>query len=122
MSYIKSLRVVYGDNRKAVSGEDINKGFGGEYSYLVPVYTENPSEAATAFSITITSMEELNADDLCKGDGKHERFVYLNAHYSLSNGPPIKRLSLSEKEEGIGYTIDLNKGRGGRFLYLNWWY
>lgn len=67
-------------------------------------------------------MEDLNADDLCKGDARHERFVYLNAHYSLSNGSPIKRVSLSEKKEGDKYTMNLNEDRGGRCLYLNWWY
>ncbi|KAG6908519.1 hypothetical protein DXG01_004371 [Tephrocybe rancida] len=122
MSYIKSLRVVYGDSTNAVSGEDINKSFGGGYVYLVPSYAVSASDAATAFSITITSMEDLNADDLSKGDAKHDQFVYLNAHYSLSDGQPITRVSLSEQEEGDGHTMDLNHDRHGRFLYLNWWY
>jgi hypothetical protein len=31
MQYIQSLRVVYKDDTNAVSGEDINKGFGGMF-------------------------------------------------------------------------------------------
>ncbi|KAK0186213.1 hypothetical protein F5146DRAFT_1069856 [Armillaria mellea] len=128
MLYVQSVEVVYGDSSGSLGDQDINKGFGGQYVYLVPKYTPNRSEAARAFSFHTTDVEDMCADDLSKGDGL-ALFRYLHAHYRPNDDdwrPPIRNVWLTEEKtpsrDENGRTDDLNKDRGGRFLFLCWAY
>ena len=61
---------------------------------------------------------------MSKGDGK-SLYRYLCAFYSGSDDSRITRVWLSRTagtKEGDGRTADLNKTRGGDFLYLCWEY
>ncbi|KAG8712767.1 hypothetical protein FRC08_014114 [Ceratobasidium sp. 394] len=122
MNFIQRLEVVYEHTNNAVDGEDINKGFGGEYIYLVPRYTSNPKEAARGFSVVTSVQEDWCATDISTGDGR-ALYRYIQAHYRPEgDGRPITSVHLQEQLMGDGHTGDLNKGRGGRYLYLCWKY
>ncbi|KAI1390597.1 uncharacterized protein F4822DRAFT_426445 [Hypoxylon trugodes] len=123
MSYIRTLEVVYDDRRGAVDGEDINKGFGGEYVYLRPHYTSNRDEAACGFSLYTTYVEDLCATSISKGDGR-DLHRYINVYHKLDNEKTrvVRSVYLREKKMGDAQTDDLNRGRKGRYLYLCWKY
>jgi hypothetical protein len=92
--------------------------------YLVPEYTYKPEEAAYAFSLLTTYNDDLCAADLSKGDGK-DLFRYIRTHYQHGSTRAITKVWLSTVRgttEGDGRTDDLNKDRGGRYLYLCWQY
>lgn len=94
----------------------------GQYVYLVPEYTSDRSQAAHAFSLLTTYQEDLCAADMSRGDGK-ELYRYLCAFYNGSDDSRITKVWLSRTEdtkEGDGRTADLNRNRGGDFLYLCW--
>lgn len=125
MSYVSRVEVVYGDSSNAIDGQDINSGFGGQYVYLVAKYTFSRAEAALGFSLHTSYIEDLNGNDLSKGDGR-DLYRYIHTHYR-PGGPsggyrPVEKVYLSESPMGHGHTDDLNKDRGGRFLYLCWTY
>lgn len=142
MRYISSVEVVYGDGSEAIDKQDINKGFGGEfmttlhitlpliliaslgeYVYLVPRYTTDRSKAASGFSVHTSFIEDLEANDISKGDGS-TLYRYIHTHYYLNNSDMrvVSSVHLREEEMGDGNTGNLNKDRGGRFLYLCWKY
>ncbi|CAE6429138.1 unnamed protein product [Rhizoctonia solani] len=120
VSFVEGLDVVYGENNKGrgLNGRDINAGFRGEYTYLVERRTDDPHRAVRGFSITYTRHTDHNAADLAKG--ARGLYRYLNAHYH--DGRPIKSVFLSEARQGDGSTEDINKDRGGVYLYLCWNY
>lgn len=144
MKYVSRVEVVYGDNTNAIDGEDINKGFGSklidvlhinsslilivylvstEYVYLVAKYTEDSSKAASGFSVHTTYVEDLDANDIAKGDGLDlYRYIHNHYYYENSDMPLVGSVYLKEDVMGDGHTDDLNKDRGGRFLYLCWTY
>lgn len=69
-------------------------------------------------------VEDLDADDISKGDGK-DLYRYIHAHYRPNGdwaNKAIEKVYLTEEPMGDGHTADLNKDRGGRFLYLCWTY
>ncbi|KIY51637.1 hypothetical protein FISHEDRAFT_56548 [Fistulina hepatica ATCC 64428] len=124
MSYIRAVEIVYGDSNDSIGGQDINKGFGGEYVYLVPKYVVQRKFAACGFSLHTSYVEDLNANDISRGDGK-ELYRYIHSHYKPGGprgGKAVGDVWLSEEQEGQGCTDDLNKDRGGRLLYLCWNY
>lgn len=96
----------------------------GEYSYITEEHTDKRSEAASGFQVEITKIEDFHAADLSKGDGK-EYFRYLHAIYTYGGIAAITRVWLSttkDTTEGDGRTEDINRNRGGDFLYLCWEY
>ncbi|KAF3904554.1 hypothetical protein ABW21_db0202022 [Orbilia brochopaga] len=122
--YIKTVSVVYGSRPGDADPHDVNQGMGGEYTWIVPEYTSKRSEAASGFQVEITKVKDLHAPDLSKGDGR-EYFRYLHAFYTFGGIAAITRVWLSTTKgtnEGHGRTEDINKGRGGNFLYLCWEY
>ncbi|KAL4067473.1 hypothetical protein V8B97DRAFT_1918959 [Scleroderma yunnanense] len=122
VNYVRTVEVVYGDSSGSLGEEDINKGFGGQYVYLKPKYTFSRNDAARGFSFHTTYVEDLCANDLSKGDGK-DLYRYIHAHYRPNgDGRPIGQVYLSTIEDGDGHTADLNRDRGGRYLYLCWKY
>ncbi|KAF4540659.1 uncharacterized protein LTHEOB_601 [Lasiodiplodia theobromae] len=121
--YIKSISIQYGDNIPGREPhEDLNKGMGGEYVYIVPEYTTNRYEAASKFAVEVTRNYDLYAADVSRGDGK-EYFRYLCTAYACDTPEAITRVWLSRKKdtvEGDGRTTDINWSRGGDYLYLCW--
>lgn len=98
--------------------------FPGDYSYIEEEYTDKRSEAASGFIFEQTQVEDFHAADLSKGDGK-KYFRYLHAFYTYGGYAAITRVWLSRTKdttEGDGRTTDINKDRGGDFLYLCWEY
>ena len=103
---------------------DINKGKGGDFVYLEPVYTTNPKDAANEIHLEITGSSRSGKVDLAKGAGGKYRYLYITnrgntcskiTHVTLWEG------RLSAVPEGWdGKTIDLNKGRGGRDIAVVW--
>jgi hypothetical protein len=139
-SYIKTVHVRYKNSFLSLGNEDINSGFGGvtsdlfcitsfltvniigEYVYLVPEYTSNVQEAAFAFSLLTTYNADINAADISKGDGK-DLFRYIRTHYRHDKSQVITKVWLARHTPGgDGHTDDLNKDRGGDYLYLCWEY
>ncbi|GBE79429.1 hypothetical protein BKA93DRAFT_753262 [Sparassis latifolia] len=134
---ISDHRVVYGtlqseqpsDRVLEVEGgnDDINAGFGGKrvaFVWLVPVYTADPSNAASAFDVVIQSSEDPNRNDLAAGAGGDFRYLL-----PITTGArQIASVALLRSKESVdsippgydGKTTDINKGRGGDFLYLLW--
>lgn len=117
---MKDIEVVYGhafSTDRHTLPQDINKGYQGSYVYLKPIFTTNRNEAATKFKLKI-GIFSLPHRDLAKGAGGAYR--YLLPVNDIAVNKKITRIWLSENQEGDGYTSDINKNRGGRFLYLNW--
>lgn len=87
----------------------------------MPKYTGDRREAACAFSLHTSYIEDLCANDISKGDGK-DLYRYIQAHYHPDNEGKkvVKSVTLNESQVGDGQTADLNKDRGGRYLYLCW--
>ncbi len=99
--------------------EDINKGFGGDYVWLRPIYTYNSSEAANCFHVEIYDHQRYHSmGDLARGSGGAYR--YLVQANSGNCSDKIRDVWLSDFQNGRGFTKDINEGRGGRYLYLNW--
>jgi len=99
--------------------EDINKGYGGDYVWLRPIYTYNSSEGANSFHVEIYDHKHYDKiEDLARGAGGAYR--YLVPSHSGNCCDKIRDVWLSDFQNGRGFTKDINEGRGGRYLYLNW--
>ena len=96
------------------------------YIYIKPVYSSDTSAAASGFDVVIKNSEENNslAKDVSKGAGDlgAGKYRYIIPQYTLGS-PKVKSIVIVENlsEEG-SCTQDINKGRGGRSLYLCWQY
>jgi len=98
--------------------EDINKGFGGAYTWLRPVVTTNRQEAASGFEFWRQRRPAIGFLDLAK-DTKGD-YRYITA--LTEGGAAVTKVWLQENRPGNGdlCTINLNIRRGGRRLYLCW--
>ncbi|KAJ8073636.1 hypothetical protein PM082_011914 [Marasmius tenuissimus] len=123
--YVKTVSVEYGYmSGSSTDHHDINKGMGGECSYIKPEYTDKRSEAAFGFEVEVTKIEDFHAADLSKGD-RMTYFRYLHAFYTYGGLPAITKVWIStvkDTTEGDGRTGDINRNRGGESLYLCWEY
>ncbi|KAI0260944.1 hypothetical protein BC834DRAFT_898167 [Gloeopeniophorella convolvens] len=136
--WLVGLNVVY--TRSASSGpkervrelygrsDDINKGSGGEYVWLVPVWSTDTQQALSSFDLAIQNTCDYHLSDLAKGAAGDWRYpipvrspdtnlfitdVSLFRCDSSACSPPA----------GSGFTgktDDINRGRGGKYLYLIW--
>jgi hypothetical protein len=110
-----------------VSGKspDINKKFGGKYIYIRPFLTMDRSKAICSVTVLITKTEDKSRVNLATGAKGDFRYVDVNRDANL---PPVTMLLLfrSDKKQrepppGFnGMSGDINRGRGGDFLYLIW--
>ncbi|KAG8908758.1 hypothetical protein FRB99_002996 [Tulasnella sp. 403] len=123
--YVKSVKIEYGWKvPNPFKPPDVNNHLGGQYVYITPVYTTKRCEAASSFQAVVTRNEDLCATDLAKGDGK-EFFRYIAVYYTFGGNAAITEVWVSTKKdtaEGDGRTENINKGRGGDFVYLCWNY
>ncbi|KAI0851664.1 hypothetical protein F5Y00DRAFT_259152 [Daldinia vernicosa] len=116
-------------------GSDINQGFGGKYVWLVPQWTQDPREACTYIGVDIRGNAVPNSQDLAAGAGGDYRYLVIrrDQHIQLK----IQEVALYRKPNDHGamnagdlalilaqgytnYSPDLNRTRGGDYLYLIW--
>ncbi|KAG6886397.1 hypothetical protein C0995_008168, partial [Termitomyces sp. Mi166 len=140
--FIKGFRIVYSDQpsdapadriREWFKGsDDINDTFGGKYVWMVPETTTDVSQALTGFDLFIQGNNDPRYSDLAAGAGGSYRYL-VPVKQSHSN-MYISEVTLVRSKEDIlsslsdliwndlptGYTNDINKGRGGGYLYLVW--
>ncbi|KAG6849087.1 hypothetical protein C0991_012153, partial [Blastosporella zonata] len=140
--FIQDITVVYGDHpsdapsdrvREWFGGsDDINYGYGGQYVWIVPKYTTQVSQALTSFDLVIQSNADARYNDVSKGAGGDYRYLIpvkqSNKDFFISD----ITLARSDKDlsSSVGnltwhdlpqaHTQDINKGRGGSYLYLVW--
>ncbi|KAM0664958.1 hypothetical protein ACQRIU_006111 [Beauveria bassiana] len=147
--YISGITVKYGRDRTDVNvhevngrGDDLNKDFGGDYSYFVATTTRDPERACTHFSFSKATYN-LNDEypdtwstDISKGDGR-KWFRHLTC-YRLQGYDKITKVALLRSENGYedyigkyengflngGGTTNINEDRGSSAdaLYLIWAY
>ena len=128
--YVRGIDVISQDKRGAPAGylkEDVNKGFGGKYVYIKPIFTEDKLSGSSGFNLVITNNENNNpvAKDLSKGAGDlgAGQFRYIVPRYD-DDSRKVTEIKLVENlnNDFNSCTSDINKGRGGRELYLCWRY
>ena len=96
------------------------------YVWIVPVYTEDVSNAVTGFDVVIQSQQNPDLDDLAKGAGGDYR--YLLTRIDAEEDRKVTQLILFRSDSALdgvpigwdGITADINKGRGKTYLYLVW--
>ncbi|KAJ3557903.1 hypothetical protein NM688_g1217 [Phlebia brevispora] len=130
--YISDIKVVYDSEPSGAvqeingQGNNINKGQGGKYVYLVPVYTTRAADACNSFRLVVQDSEDSAHIDLARGVGRAYR--YLLPLSDMKNEDKITSLVLLRSSSAVssppsgysGITGDVNKDRGGDFLYLVW--
>lgn len=133
---LKEIKVVY--TRESVNrptdlieeerglNPDINGGCKGWYVWLVPVWTKDPREAATGITIAYQEMDNKEHSNLARGAGGLYRFVVLQRNSNTDLRIEQVGLYRDDKESNSRLknwdrcTENINKGRGGGFLYLCW--
>ncbi|KAL9094974.1 MAG: hypothetical protein Q9163_006532 [Psora crenata] len=104
--------------------EDINCGFGGDYVFLNPIYTNQVDEAITTCRIRIQK-DAWRGADLASGAGGD--FRYLDMDRDVANDTKYMEAALLRRshsatiKDAPGFdvlTIDINQGRHGDWLYL----
>ncbi|OTB05368.1 hypothetical protein M426DRAFT_21962 [Hypoxylon sp. CI-4A] len=114
---------------------DINSGLGRQCVYLVPQYTEDPTQACTSFSVDIRDSPREGFTDLTAGLGFDYRYLIPTKDPHLSskisevalyrrankNGPIDGDAVYSIQSRGFAeWTGDINRDCGGDYLYLVW--
>jgi len=137
LHFLKGFHVVYTQDKVSKPEEsvqevhglnaDINEGFGGDFVWLLPIWTTRLSEGASGIELIIQSEENKDYQDLAKGTGGE--FRYLKMIRDASSRKRITEIKLfrttneSLKPSDLGYpnySEDINKNRRGDFLYLCW--
>jgi len=129
---------------------NINKGYGGKNVWLVPKWTRDPNRASTSFSIQLTNAQQPGRNDLTNGSNsswscllpnlepvrseptKSANMPYCYLERQCENDRPtrVRQAFLIRTPQLLqtaisnrwidGWTGDINRGRGGKFLYLVW--
>lgn len=111
-----------GDELGAGCGRDVNRGFGGKFVYLVPEWTADPSQAVSEIKVVFSKDPMPGMVDLAAGAGGLYRYLYM-----IRPSTPQPRITwIDLKRSGQGdlpaghdwVSEDLNKERGGDFLWL----
>jgi len=102
---------------------DVNKGYGGKYTYVIKKPTNDVSQAATGFKF----VQSENAKDRYGGDyasGAGGKYRYIICKRDGTSPIEWDNVKLFRGEnsvpQGWSSTTDLNQGRGGDYLYLGW--
>ncbi|CDF33130.1 unnamed protein product [Chondrus crispus] len=108
---------------------DINRGYGGKYVFLEPVWVDDISQGADNISVQISGgvpgwTKERGQQDMAMGAGGDYRFLDIWHRRDVKEkivdvvlwGGQLVRIP----DGWTGMTGDLNKGRGGRYLYIVW--
>ncbi|PIL29718.1 hypothetical protein GSI_08156 [Ganoderma sinense ZZ0214-1] len=134
---LPGLQVVYGTEPSQApkdrilehsnQSDSINNQFGGSYVWLVPAFTTDASQALTGFNIAIQPDADPSLKNLA--DGTQGDFRYLILDQSLMpEAEPVTDVVLlrlgsemtDRPAKWDGNTGNINKGRGGTYLYLLW--
>ncbi|KAI0426566.1 hypothetical protein F5Y09DRAFT_345596 [Xylaria sp. FL1042] len=142
VEFIKNIDVVYGgrpsdapnDRVRESSGwnDDMNYQMKGDYVWLVPKYTFNADEACTSFEFRLQKDRAEGGKDLASGAGGEYR--YLVPIRDRREMKKIKKLALIRQNNFDGPTtltarlgkhwaganFDINKNRGGTWLWFAW--
>ncbi|KAL4908315.1 hypothetical protein BDW74DRAFT_175005 [Aspergillus multicolor] len=139
MPYLESIDVRYGadpstepsNGIKTVDGSsaDINDRFGGDFVWLVPIYTSNAGSAVSNIRVIIQGDPDSGYYDLAKGAGGDYRYLRMER----DGGSKITEVKLLRRDDEAdfatvqalgfqGLSSDINEGRGKDFLYLVWKY
>ena len=111
--------------------ENTNQGFStGFYVYCAPVYGVSEDEACTGFQLLFSGdagnrgaggLPPFSTDDLAKGTGGEFAYRYITP--LRTGGKKVTSISWGTNHTaGPQTTGDLNSGRGGRDLSLDWSY
>ncbi|KAL3430409.1 hypothetical protein BDV09DRAFT_189294 [Aspergillus tetrazonus] len=116
MTHLQSIDVRYGedpssepsDGIRTVDGTnaDINAGFGGDFVWLVPHYSSNAANAVSNIRIIIQG----------DSDSAYITEVRLLRRNDEADSSVVRALGFD------GASGDINKGRGGDYLYVVWKY
>ncbi|PWY72994.1 hypothetical protein BO70DRAFT_399068 [Aspergillus heteromorphus CBS 117.55] len=109
------------------NGGDINAGQGGDYVWLSPKWQSNESNAVSNVRIIIQANADSSYKDLAHGAGGDYRYLRLER----DGDKKITEIRLLRRKDSVdfgtvqslgfdAYSTDINKGRGGDFLYLVW--
>ena len=105
------------------------------YVWLVPYFVDDPTKAIKGITITGCSSDVEEENDLRGGWyhvggrlGHNEHYPHCLAFDYSRNLPPITTVALWRSRGAVGkppsgysgISSDLNKGRGGNYLYLVW--
>ncbi|KAL4744284.1 hypothetical protein BDW72DRAFT_98836 [Aspergillus terricola var. indicus] len=139
MPYLQSIDVRYGEDPSSEpsdairtvdgSNADINAGFGGDFVWLVPRYNFETDNAVSNIRVIIQGDPDSGYVDLAKGAGGDYRYLRLER----DGGSKIQEVRLLRRNDEAdfaavralgfdGLSSDINKGRGGDFLYVVWKY
>ena len=116
-------------NVKTENWGDINRGYGGQYVFLEPVWTADISQGADNIEVKLsdsfpTWAKDRGQEDMAKGAGGAYRL--LDIWHCKDVKEKIVEVvlwggQLHRVPDGwTGMTGDLNKGRKGRYLYIVW--
>ncbi|OXV09573.1 hypothetical protein Egran_02664 [Elaphomyces granulatus] len=135
--YLNNIAVSYGDAPSSEPSDaistidgnngDINAGQKGKYVWLSPKWSSESSNAVSNIRIIIQKENDPNFEDLAKGAGGDYRYLRLEKNES----DKIHALRLLRRKDEVnyetihalgfdGFSTDINKGRGGDYLYLVW--
>ncbi|KAJ3278975.1 hypothetical protein HDU79_001035 [Rhizoclosmatium sp. JEL0117] len=126
--YLKDIIVHHVIHKNAIEemdewSNDINKGFGGAYVSLEPIWTSKAWEACSGIRFWKSKNGQSGYTDMAKGTGGEYRYIEV----TRSPGPKIVevrlwRTSRGSKPSVLGYKYcdNLNEGRGGDDLYVCW--
>lgn len=142
VEFVRELGVAFGDNEGDAPDErvrevhrqsdDTNAGHKGKYVWLVPQYTLQAGDAATAFEVRIQGSSMAGMGDLASGAGGDYRYAVTSRDRRQTQKVVEVKLWRSDsqvtpdqvkKELGnnwAGPSRDINENRGGAYLYLVW--
>lgn len=131
--YVKNVEVISFDRENTPEnvvkccggkGNDLNKGFGGKFTYLVAKSTTNRKDAATGFHL-VRNKNSMKGKgrDFAEGAGGDHRYI----ERETTGNKPILWNTLELYRDGKNaysgaksHTVDLNQGRKKDFLHLLW--
>ena len=110
-------------NRRSGSA-DTNKGFGGIYTWIVPVRTDEREEAADHFDLKIawSLPKEIGRDKVLEitAGGNYRYLIPVRGSRAIKNLCLFRPFSFEFFNSRSHCTGDINYGRGGDYLYLCW--
>ncbi|KAJ8508209.1 hypothetical protein ONZ45_g9488 [Pleurotus djamor] len=138
--FVKDIKVVLQDSWQPpndclrdlseIGEHEVNRGFGGKYVYLIPVFTNSSNDAGTYVELEIDDSSKEGQVDLAAGAGG--KYRYLSVIRNREDNKKITSMALYRKSHDagpmkeqeanqLGYdriSEDLNKDRGGDYLHV----
>ncbi|KAH6989989.1 hypothetical protein EDB80DRAFT_815995, partial [Ilyonectria destructans] len=131
--FVSSLKVDYSDDQPAgsireINGQsaDINKGFDGEYVWVIPQRASRPSEMVDTIWVDIASEKDPSRNDIAAGAGGDYRYFQWSRNMNVDRFITDIALWRSDDDQSTppsgwdGMSSDINRSRSGDYLYLVW--